>query len=117
MEPESIEPPSGEPKPSMETSFEATLNPIVREPLLTAEAEQGFLSRWAEIQVGFVEDPAESVRDADRLIDEIATALQESLQARRTDLAADWRQGSPGTEELRLALRRYRDFLGVILPK
>ncbi|MEY9933076.1 hypothetical protein ABH926_007729 [Catenulispora sp. GP43] len=107
-EPESVEP---------ETSMAAPSDPLVREPLLTDEAEQAFLSRWAEIQVGFVEDPAESVRDADRLIDEIATALLSSFQARRTDLAVDWQHGSPGTEELRLALRRYRAFIGVILPK
>ena len=120
--PESVEPPTlMEPatsmEPAMETSFEATLNPVVREPLLSGEAEQAFLSRWAEIQVGFVEDPAQSVRDADGLIDEIAAALLSSVQARKTDLAAGWQQGSPGTEELRLALRRYRAFIGVILPK
>jgi len=108
--PESVE-------PAMETSFEATLNPVVREPLLSDEAEQAFLSRWAEIQVGFVEDPAQSVRDADSLIDDIAAALLSSFQARKTDLAAGWQQGSPDTEELRLALRRYRAFVGVILPK
>jgi hypothetical protein len=100
-----------------ETSMEATSDPVVREPLLTDAAEQTFLSRWAEIQVGFVEDPAQSVQDADGLIGEIATALLESFRARRTDLAADWRDGSPGTEELRLALRRYRAFIGVVLPK
>lgn len=99
------------------TSMEATSNPVVREPLLTDEAEQAFLTRWAEIQVGFVEDPAASVRDADGLIDEIASALLTSFQERRIDLAAAWQNGSPGTEELRLALRRYRSFIGVILPK
>ena len=104
-------------KPAMETSFEATSNPVVHEPLLSGEAEQAFLSRWAEIQVGFVEDPARSVSDADSLIDEIAAALLSSFQARKTDLAAGWQEGSPGTEELRLALRRYRAFIGVILPK
>lgn len=102
---------------SVETSFEAALNPVVREPLLSEETEQAFLSRWAEIQVGFVEDPAQSVRDADSLIDEIAAALLSSFQARKTDLAAGWQHDSPGTEELRLALRRYRAFVGVILPR
>ena len=116
-EPESVEPASAEPKPAMETSFEATPNPVVREPLLTGEAEQAFLTRWSEIQVGFVDDPAETVRDADRLIEEIAAALLGSFQSRRTDLAVDFQHGSPGTEELRMALRRYRDFIGVILPK
>jgi len=103
---------------SMDTPVEATSNPaVVHEPLLSHEAEQAFLSRWIEIQVGFVEDPAESVRDADRLVDEIAASLLSAFQARRTDLADDWQRGDPGTEELRQALRRYRAFIGVILPK
>ena len=113
VEPESVEPESMEP----EMPMAATANPVVGEPLLSDEAEQAFLSRWAEIQSGFVEDPAESVHDADRLLDEMAAALLSSFQARRTDLAVDWQQGSPGTEQLRLALRRYRDFVGVILAK
>jgi hypothetical protein len=113
MEPESMKPESMKP----EMPMAATANPVVGEPLLSDEAEQAFLSRWAEIQSGFVEDPEESVRDADRLLDEIAAAQLSSFQARRTDLAVDWQQGSPGTEQLRLALRRYRDFVGVILAK
>ena len=113
VEPESVEPESMEP----EMPMAATANPVVGEPLLSDEAEQAFLSRWAEIQSGFVEDPAESVHDADRLLGEMAAALLSSFQARRTDLAVDWQQGSPGTEQLRLALRRYRDFVGVILAK
>jgi len=113
VEPESMEPESMEP----EMPMAATANPVVGEPLLSDEAEQAFLSRWAEIQSGFVEDPAESVHDADRLLGEMAAALLSSFQARRTDLAVDWQQGSPGTEQLRLALRRYRDFVGVILAK
>jgi len=32
-------------------------------------------------------------------------------------VAADWQHGSPGTEQLRLSLRRYRAFIGGILPK
>lgn len=113
LQAESADPEAVAPDASMEVS----LSPVVPEPLLGDEAEQAFLSRWAEIQVRFVEDPAASVRDADRLIDEIAAALLNSFQARKTDLAADWQHGSPGTEELRHALRRYRAFIGVILPK
>lgn len=86
-------------------------------PLLTEAAEQDFLTRWAEIQVGFLEDPAQSVQDADGLIEEITTALLKSFQERRLDLAADWQNGGTGTEELRLALRRYRAFVGVLLSE
>jgi hypothetical protein len=101
--------------PVAETSIEAASN-SAGQPLLIDEAEQAFLSRWAEIQVGFVEDPAASVREADLLIDDIGVALLDSFQTRRTELAAYWQHGSPGTEKLRLALRRYRAFIGVMLP-
>ncbi|NUR61388.1 MAG: hypothetical protein HOV87_22410 [Catenulispora sp.] len=67
--------------------------------------------------MGFLEDPAQSVQDADGLIEEITTALLKSFQERRLVLAADWQNGGTGTEELRLALRRYRAFLGVLLPE
>lgn len=42
-----------------EASVEASDSAGTR-PLLTEAAEQDFLARWAEIQVGFVEDPAQS---------------------------------------------------------
>ena len=99
-----------------ETSMTATSEPAACEPLLTDTVEQDFRTRWSAIQIGFVEDPSKSVRDADGLLDEIASALLESFQERRADLAADWQNGSPGTEELRLALQRYRAFVGVVLP-
>ena len=88
-----------------------------REPLLTEEAEQEFLNRWTEVQIGFVEDPDAAVRAADALVDEIATTILQKLQARRTELAAGWRNGSPDTEDLRLTLKSYRTFIGLILPK
>jgi hypothetical protein len=90
---------------------------LSRQPLLDAEVENGFLSRWTEIQISFVEDPAQSVRAADALVQEISDALVSALQSRRGDLAATWEDGSSDTEQLRLALWQYRSFIGVILPK
>ena len=87
------------------------------DPLLTGQAESDLLSRWIEIQVSFVEDPRASVQDADALIHEITDALHASLQERRGDLAAAWQHGQPDTEGLRLALRQYRSFIGVVLPR
>lgn len=100
-----------------ETSMTATSEPAASEPLLSDTVDQDFRTRWSAIQIGFVEDPPKSVRDADGLMDEIAAALLESMRERRADLAADWQNGSPGTEELRLALQRYHAFISVILPR
>ena len=87
------------------------------QPLLTDEVESELLSRWTAIQASFVEDPRQSVRAADSLIQEIAAALASALQDRRSDLAAQWREDEGDTEQLRQTLRQYRAFVGVILPK
>jgi hypothetical protein len=87
------------------------------DPLLTAEAASDLLDRWTEVQVSFVEDPHASVQDADALVGQIATTLLASVQQRRSQLAAGWQHGEPDTQALRLALRQYRSFIGVILPR
>jgi len=87
------------------------------DPLLTTEAASDLLDRWTEIQISFVENPRASVQDADALVQQIATTLLASFQERRTLLAASWQHGQTDTEQLRLALRRYRSFVGVILPR
>lgn len=86
-------------------------------PLLTAEVQSEFLQRWSAIQISFVEDPRQSVQAADSLVQEIATTLASALQERRSALAAQWREDSDDTEQLRLALRQYRVFIGDILPR
>ena len=85
-------------------------------PLMGAEAQEEFLSRWTEIQVSFVEDPGAAVESAEALVEEIGAAILTSFQDRSNDLAAE-RRAATDTEQLRLALRQYRSFLGVILPK
>lgn len=91
--------------------------PVVREPLLDAGEQQDFLTRWSDVQVGFVDDPLGAVRNADTLLTEIAAAYSSAFQARRDDLGSWQQDEKPDTESLRLALQRYRSFLGVILPK
>lgn len=85
--------------------------------LLTDEVESELFSRWTAIQNSFVEDPRTSVEDADALIQEIVATLTASLRERTNELAAAWQHGQPDTEQLRLALRQYRSFVGVVLPR
>ena len=119
-----FEPDHALPTPTAEAALAALAAPAVespedarREPLFTAEAEQDYLSRWTAVQTGFVEDPHAAVEAADAHVDEIATTIQQAFQERRGELAADWRNGSPDTEQLRLALKSYRALIGLILPK
>ncbi|MWA05296.1 hypothetical protein F8568_043655 [Actinomadura sp. LD22] len=76
-----------------------------------ADAER-FRQRWHEVQSGFVDDPAESVRAADALAAEAVEALSRSAGTHRRALSDEAaRHGAPDTERLRLALRGYRDLL------
>ncbi|WP_066361871.1 hypothetical protein [Herbidospora mongoliensis] len=65
-----------------------------------------FDERWRDIKAAFVDDPRESVEKADVLIDEALSALT----SKRQSLVDQWKNsGSNDTEQLRLALREYRD--------
>ncbi|MEU9020426.1 hypothetical protein [Actinomadura sp. NPDC048394] len=76
-----------------------------------ADAER-FRERWHEVQSGFIDDPAESVRAADALTAEAVEALSRSVGTHRRALSDEvGRHDAPDTERLRLALRGYRDLL------
>lgn len=64
-----------------------------------------FRDRWRELQAGFVDDPAQAVRAADDLVEEIMRELAQ----RRESLRQRWPAGAD-TEELRVVIRAYRAF-------
>ncbi|MEV0585314.1 hypothetical protein [Nonomuraea sp. NPDC050310] len=68
--------------------------------------------RWREVQAGFVDEPREAVERADQLVDEVVTALTNTLGSRTSELRNRWQNSSENdTEQLRLALRDYRAVL------
>lgn len=101
---------------AVESGYDVPAAVAVDEPLLAAEFSTEMLSQWNEVQVSFVEDPRASVQAADALIREIHEALVAASAERLDRLAGAWDEGSD-TEQLRLALRQYRTFIGVILPR
>ncbi|WP_204101540.1 hypothetical protein [Occallatibacter savannae] len=73
-------------------------------------------SQWDAIQVGFVDEPRQAVEKADALVAGAMKRLAEVFAAERERLEKQWDRGdSVSTEELRLALRRYRAFFGRLL--
>ena len=85
-------------------------------PLFAAEAADDFRSRWDAVQIGFVDDPKQAVRQADELVGEVMHSLSESFANERSTLDAQIGQGdSASTENLRVALRRYRSFFQRLL--
>ena len=85
-------------------------------PLFSDEEERNFRNRWKDIQTGFVDEPQRSVEQADELIAKLLQRLAESFSEQRSHLEQQWEKSdSASTEDLRLALRRYRSFFDRLL--
>src|SRR5580692_8792409 len=85
------------------------------------EREAGDLrTRWQNIQGSFVDDPEDSVVQADQLVATAIQRLAEIFAHEKASLENAWSRGadsSPAvsTEDMRQALRRYRSFFDRIL--
>jgi hypothetical protein len=85
--------------------------------LIDEEKVTGFRERWQNVQTGFVDDPKQAVRQADELVAAVISALATTFAEHKSELESQWQQGEPATEELRIALRRYRSFFDQLLPR
>jgi hypothetical protein len=94
----------------------ATEDEGFRDPLLPAGRTSGYRERWEDIQGRFVDDPATSVEQADKLVIEVVQDLQTTFGSERGALEAQWQRGDDvQTEDLRVALKRYRSFFDRLL--
>lgn len=80
-------------------------------PLFAADQRERFDARVHQAVAGFVEDPRRAVQEADAAFDEVVAGLTEALAERSRLLRADRDDERSGaeTEDLRIALRQYRD--------
>ena len=86
------------------------------EPLFADNAEREFRTRWRDIQVGFVDEPRSAVEQADQLVAQLMQRLAQSFSEQRTNLEKQWEASKKiSTEELRIALQRYRSFFERLL--
>jgi hypothetical protein len=84
--------------------------------LLPEGEESDFQHRWEEIQTRFVDDPRQAVEDADALVAGVMQRIAEGFAQARDGLEGQWTRGEDvGTEELRVALQRYRAFFRRLL--
>jgi glutathione S-transferase len=73
-------------------------------------------SRWDAVQTGFVDEPRQAVEQADQLVAEAMKRLAETFASERSNLEGQWSRGDQvSTEDLRMALRRYRTFFERLL--
>jgi hypothetical protein len=85
-------------------------------PLLEHGESETFRGRWDEIQAGFVDDPRKVVEQADELVDELMERLSAQFSDERKRLEGQWdRDEDVSTEDLRVALTRYRSFFERLL--
>ena len=86
------------------------------EPLFPTEETQQLRDRWGSIQAGFVDEPRKAVEDADSLVATAMKRLAEIFASERDRLESQWDRGDDvSTEDLRIALRRYRSFFDRLL--
>jgi hypothetical protein len=70
-------------------------------------------NRFLDIQAGFVDEPRQAVEEAGRFVDDLVRQVIDALQGQRGQVGGPAPEGS--TEDLRLALRAYRQFVDRLL--
>jgi hypothetical protein len=84
--------------------------------LFAPEVSEHFRSRWDSIQIGFVDDPGRAVQKADELVAQVMSNLAESFARERAGLEGVLKGPERSTtENLRVALQRYRSFFQRLL--
>ena len=85
-------------------------------PLFVPNEANDLRARFDSVQVEFVDEPRRSVQEAEELVSLTMKRLAEIFSEERQKLEQEWnRGGDVSTEDLRLALRRYRSFFGRLL--
>jgi hypothetical protein len=100
-----------EPKPLDRAAEVSQSKPLFAEPEMV-----DFRSQWSKLQTGFVDEPRRTVEDADKLVAAVMQRLAEGFANERSGLEKQWDRGdNVSTEDLRIALQRYRSFFDRLL--
>ena len=116
-------PEPGEPKPMASERVSADSNKVqpIREehdstPLFPNNELENLRNRWKEVQTAFVDEPRRAVEQADGLVASAMKRLAEVFAVERSKLEKQWDRGDTvSTEDLRVALQRYRTFFHRLL--
>jgi hypothetical protein len=85
-------------------------------PLFPSNELEDLRTRWKDIQTGFVDEPRKAVEQADGLVASAMKRLAEVFAQERSGLEQQWDRGdNVSTEDLRVALQRYRSFFDRLL--
>ena len=85
-------------------------------PLFPANELEELRNRWSAVQTAFVDEPRTAVEQADGLVAAAMKRLAEVFAEERSKLEEQWDRGdNVSTEDLRIALQRYRSFFQRLL--
>lgn len=89
--------------------------PEQRERLVPEDHAASYGQRWDAVKGTFVDEPREAVAQADALVGELLDELETLFREQRRSIEEGLDTDETSTEELRLALRRYRSFFDRLL--
>ena len=108
--------PADDERPAQPAPANSTDVPDDSVPLLKPDETALYQSRWEECLRGFVDEPRGSVQQADELVADVIRELANEFAGERGRLEEQWGRGDEvSTEELRIALQRYRSFFNRLL--
>ena len=85
-------------------------------PLFPNNELEELRNRWSGVQTAFVDEPRSAVEQADSLVASAMKRLAEVFAEERSRLEQQWDRGdNVSTEDLRIALQRYRYFFQRLL--
>jgi hypothetical protein len=85
-------------------------------PLFPNGELEDLRNRWKGVQTAFVDEPRRAVEQADGLVASAMKRLAEVFAEERSKLEKQWDLGdNVSTEDLRIALQRYRSFFHRLL--
>ena len=100
----------------LDSSSEGSHEIDERRPLFDDDELGTYRSRWGEVQARFVDDPRGTVKDADALVNDVMQQLTRTFTDERSSLESQWSEGKDAsTEDLRVAMQRYRSFFARLL--
>jgi hypothetical protein len=98
------------------TANQSKHSPADPSPLFPSGEATSLRARWIDAQTSFVDEPRHAVEQADGLVAEMMQRLATVFADERSKLEQQWSRGDDiSTEELRVALQRYRSFFDRLL--
>ena len=85
------------------------------ERLVPADHAESYGSRWDAVKGTFVDEPRQAVAQADELVGEVLDELETLFREQRRHIERGLDTDETSTEDLRIALGRYRSFFDRLL--